>query len=83
MNRILSDLAVSIGEEIVKARKSLRLSQIDLSNACGISQANISLIERGKANPSLLTLSRIAAALKKVIYVNFGDANIEEDAYDR
>lgn len=50
--------------QIAKIRKSKKMRQHQLADACGMSQPNISDIERGKHNPSLETLHRIANALE-------------------
>jgi len=42
----------------------LNLSQIQLAKTNGVSQADISRIERGKGNPTLDTLKKILAALQ-------------------
>ena len=44
-------------------RRELRLSQIDLAQRAGLEQAHISQLERGKLNPNLGTLAKIAEAL--------------------
>lgn len=48
---------------ICDVRKKLNLSQKEMTKRCGISQADLSRIENGNANPSLKTLERIADAL--------------------
>jgi len=52
-----------IANAIFEARVRTGMSQKDLSAATGIDQSDISKIERGAANPTLGTLSRIADAL--------------------
>lgn len=52
-------------QAILEARIETGLTQKQLSEKTGISQADISRIERGTANPSLKTLQRIADALGK------------------
>lgn len=50
--------------KIVKERReTLNISQIDLAEISGISIATIKDIERGKANPSVKTLERMAETL--------------------
>ena len=51
------------GEAVLAARARAGWSQKQLSKASGIDQSDISKIERGVANPSVSTLSRIAEAL--------------------
>lgn len=47
---------------VKRLRAYYHLSQRDLSKLSGISQADISKIERGLGNPSLSTISRIMSA---------------------
>ena len=48
---------------VSSARAAAGLSQKQLSSLTGIDQSDISKIERGVSNPSVLTLDRIARAL--------------------
>lgn len=50
-------------DAVYDARCQFGISQKDLAKLTGISQADISRIERGRANPSVETLNRIAKAL--------------------
>jgi DNA-binding XRE family transcriptional regulator len=52
-----------IANAVLSARAKAGISQSELSAATGIDQSDISKIERGVANPSVNTLSRIATAL--------------------
>lgn len=54
---------MNIGSSIRRRRQELRLTQEDLAFRLRIRQAQISAIERGKHNPSLALLERIAEAL--------------------
>lgn len=56
-------LAEAIGSQIRKFRQQLRMTITDVSRQAGISSGMLSKIERGKASPSLGTLSAIARAL--------------------
>lgn len=53
----------SIIQAIIDARKSGGLTQKGLSMLTGVTQADISKLERGIGNPSLKTLQRIADGL--------------------
>ena len=53
----------SIINALIEARKSQNLSQQDLSDRTGITQADISRIENGTRNPSLAMLKRLAKGL--------------------
>ncbi|MEE3410702.1 MAG: helix-turn-helix transcriptional regulator [Treponema sp.] len=56
---------------IIEARKSCGLTQNELSTRTGITQADISRLENGEANPSLKTMKRLAAALGKKLQIAF------------
>lgn len=60
-----------IVKAICEARISKSLTQKDLSNITGISQADLSRLETGNANPSLRTLKRIAKALDCTLTISF------------
>ena len=49
--------------QLLQAREEAKLTQKDLAEKTGIYQADISKIERGIGNPSLLTLKRLADGL--------------------
>jgi len=54
---------MSLQEVMVSRRRAFSLTQKDLAEKSGIGIATIKDIERGKANPSLSTISRILAIL--------------------
>ena len=58
-------------EAIMRARAETGLTQKQLSERTGISQADISRIERGTANPSLHTLQRLAEGMGRRIQIDF------------
>ncbi len=60
-----------IGEAVLRARAAKGWSQKTLAAATGIDQSDISKIERGVANPSLSTLTRIANALGAELVVSY------------
>lgn len=62
-----------IGRAIAAARKRRGLTQMQLSDRCGIAQSDISHLENGYANPTLYTLIRLADALDCQLDVNFND----------
>ena len=53
---------LSIMQAVIDARKESGLTQQQLAERTGISQADISKLENGNANPSLKTLQRLASA---------------------
>lgn len=54
------DTEYDIIQELVRARKSRKLTQKDLSVLTGVTQADISRIESGTRNPSLRLIKRLA-----------------------
>ena len=60
-----------IMEAIMKARIETGLTQKELSEKTGISQADISRLEHGTANPSIKPLQRIATALDRKLSIQF------------
>lgn len=56
---------------LIQARKDAGLTQSELSEKTGISQADISRLENGTRNPSLALLQRIAAALNSTLRIEF------------
>ena len=73
--RKVSEANVALGDSILAARARAGLSQKQLADICGIDQSDISKIERGVANPSILTLDRIAQAFggKLIISISMPD----------
>ena len=54
---------MNIAETIKERRATLGISQQDLAEIAEVSAATIKDIERGKANPSLATMDKIAEVL--------------------
>lgn len=52
------------GKRLAQTRESKELTQEELSFDIGVDRTYISYLERGKRNPSLYTLSRMAKALR-------------------
>lgn len=67
------DLYAEIQEMIVKERKAQKLTQKELSQKTGLSQANISNIENGTTHPTIDSLQKIAIAFGKQLLVIFGE----------
>ena len=57
------DVRVRVGKNVLALRKERTLTQEELAHRAAINQTYLSDIERGKRNPSLLVLDRIASAL--------------------
>ena len=65
------DPEFAIIQAMINARKESGLTQKQLSERTGITQADISRLEHGNANPSLHTLQRLAAGLGMELRVEF------------
>lgn len=65
------DIVVALAESLIKARESAGLTQRQLSEITGIYQADISKIERGLSNPSIMTLKRLAEGMGVKLKVEF------------
>lgn len=61
----------AIIQAMIDARKESGLTQKELSEKTGINQADISKLERGNANPSLITLKRLAVGMGCTLKVEF------------
>lgn len=67
------DIEVELRELIISTRKGLGITQKQLAQKSGISQANISKIENGNYHPSVAILKRIADGLGKRLVIDFID----------
>lgn len=61
----------TIIQAILDARQKRGLTQKELSERTGITQADISRLEKGNANPSLKTLRRLANGLGMNLVLKF------------
>ena len=61
----------SVMQAMIDARKSAGLTQKQLSEKTGITQADISKLESGNANPSLRTLQRLASGMGMKVKIEF------------
>lgn len=61
----------SLIKALMDARLEKGLTQKELAEMTGISQGDISRIERGTANPSIKTIQRLATALDKKVRILF------------
>ena len=58
-------------QALIDARKSQNLTQKELSERTGITQADISRIENGTRNPSLEMVKRLARGMGMVLKLEF------------
>ena len=62
--RTLVQSPLALGRALRDARRRKRLTQQQLADLAGVTQATVSNVERGVSRVSLTTLLRILAALK-------------------
>ena len=56
-------VAFRLANQILRARRHVGLTQVELASMSGIAQSEISRIERGDGNPTVETLSRVGRSL--------------------
>lgn len=56
---------------LMNARINSGMTQAELSEKCGISQADISRLEKGTRNPSLKLMQRLAEAFDSTLRIEF------------
>lgn len=66
-----TDIKNLVAYQLMLARKSANVTQKQLAEITGIYQADISKIERGIGNPSLMTLNRLAEGLGMRLDIKF------------
>ncbi|MDR2648202.1 MAG: helix-turn-helix domain-containing protein [Clostridiales bacterium] len=67
----------AFAQALIDAREGYRITQRQLSEKIGISQADISRIEIGDANPTIKTLQRLAAGMNMKLKIEFEPINID------
>ena len=60
---VVLERTYQVAMEVVVLRLRHGLTQAELAERCGMDEADISRIERGSTDPSVLTLQRLAEAL--------------------
>ncbi len=58
---------------LIRARTDAGMSQRELSQATGVPQKTISLIETGDTNPTVRTLDKLAEGMGKTLTISFVD----------
>ena len=61
----------AIIQALIDARKNSGITQKELSQRTGITQADISKLENGNANPSVKTLKKLAKGLNMRLKIEF------------
>jgi len=57
------DMRKLVGRNAARLRKERGMTQEDLAEKCGLSQQYLSGLERGRRNPTIVTIYEIANAL--------------------
>ena len=70
----------AIIQAIIDARKNSGITQKQLAERSGITQADISRLENGNANPSIRTLKKLAASLNRKLKIEFVPINTVKHA---
>lgn len=74
------DIYEEIKRQIIKARTDLGITQKELAARAGLTQANISKIEKGISHPTVDTLLKLAQALNKRLIIRLDE--FEVNSYD-
>lgn len=72
------DIYQEIAQLLIAARTELSITQGQLAQMTGVSQANISKFETGNSRPSITTLKKIADGIGKRLVIGFADQEGEE-----
>lgn len=67
VSKVDPEIKVLVGQAVANAREEMGMSQRQLSNKSGVMQAEISKIEQGRGNPTILTLQKLAKSLGRTI----------------
>jgi len=62
--QIISATHLKLGQRIKQLRAALQLTQEELAFKVGVDRSYMGFVERGEKNPTLLTMIKIAKALK-------------------
>lgn len=75
------DIYEEIKRQIIKARTDLGITQKELAAKAGLTQANISKIEKGISHPTVDTLLKLAQALNKRLIIRLDEFEVV-NSYD-
>ena len=71
------DIFKEIRDMIIALRHETHMTQKELADKCGITQANISNLEKGRSKPTIESLKRIADAFGMRLVVEFIEREVE------
>ncbi|WP_238989374.1 helix-turn-helix domain-containing protein [Mucilaginibacter terrigena] len=70
-NQFESELKMEVFQELIKAaRKKRNLSQEELGQLIGVKKSQISKLEKGYENTSIITISKVFNALKATVRIS-------------
>ena len=75
-------LRLSFAFALINARESVGMTQTELAELCGVSQAYISKLESGEANPTIGKIGSIFAAMWMKPSIGFGPLLSERSGTD-
>jgi len=71
------NIYAEIREALINLRKENHITQKELANVIGMTQANISNLEKGVKKPTIDTLKKIADALGVRLVISFAGREVE------
>lgn len=72
------DIFEEIRTQVVKIRMDLNITQKELASKSGLTQANVSKIEKGSSHPTIDTLIKLADGLGKRLVIRFDNFEGEQ-----
>ena len=60
---LIKNYPAIIGRQVKATRVRIGMTQLDVSERCGLYRTYVSRIEQGKANPTIVVLAALAATL--------------------
>ncbi len=70
------DIYKEIRDMVINLRDEVDMTQKELAQRSGLTQANISNIEKGVSRPTIETLRKIADATGKRLVIEFGEREV-------
>lgn len=70
------DIFLEIREAIIKLRKEQHMTQKELAGKTGLTQANISNLEKGTSKPTIDSLKKIADATGTRLIIEFAEQEV-------
>lgn len=72
---------MTLGEQIQKARRRIKLTQQGLANRAGLTLSTVQTIESGKHEPSVSTLFKLVRELRVPLEVEEGKGMVKVSYY--